>query len=496
MLIITLIICSLLQVQHWWHKFASKKTTPQVTNAPPQFHLSDTEADLPDFVRHCPVAMRYFHLLGWIDWQNFPERDFRIASLHEPIPHAAFAAACLVKLNQGQHYMSQLREYLVEHPALVWLFGFRLVADSRRPWGFDAEASLPTTRHFTRLLRKMPNETLQYLLDETVRVLHTELQDQVDDFGQSISLDTKHILAWVKENNPKAYVSERYDKEKQPAGDPDCRLGCKRRHNQNLDVDQTPRSNPLPASAVSVGEYHWGYASGIVATKVSDWGEFVLAEYTQTLDRPDVSYFHPLMQATEQRLGYRPQYGAFDAAFDAFYVYEYFHREQADWQTAFAAVPFSQRNPKHKTFDEQGDPLCEAGLAMTCQYTFTCRTTLVEHERAHYVCPLKGDQKATCPIQHKKWAKGGCTHRLPTSIGARLRHQIDRDSPLYKAIYKQRTATERINSQALALGIERPRLRNRQAITNQNTLIYVLINLRAIRRVQQRQAQLEHPHAA
>ena len=31
--------------------------------------------------------------------------------------------------------------------------------------------------------------------------------------------------------------------------------------------------------------------------------------------------------------------------------------------------------------------------------------------------------------------------------------------------------------------IERPKLRNRQAIANQNTLIYLLINLRAMQRL-------------
>ena len=69
----------------------------------------------------------------------------------------------------------------------------------------------------------------------------------------------------------------------------------------------------------------------------------------------------------------------------------------------------------------------------------------------------------------------------------------------YKQVYKQRTATERINSQAIALGIERPRLRNGQAIANQNTLIYVLINLRALHRVRRKKAtQADQPptHAA
>jgi hypothetical protein len=42
---------------------------------------------------------------------------------------------------------------------------------------------------------------------------------------------------------------------------------------------------------------------------------------------------------------------------------------------------------------------------------------------------------------------------------------------------------ERINSQALALGIERPHIRNGCAITNINTLIYTLINLRLLHRL-------------
>jgi len=52
-------------------------------------------------------------------------------------------------------------------------------------------------------------------------------------------------------------------------------------------------------------------------------------------------------------------------------------------------------------------------------------------------------------------------------------------------MYKQRTAVERINSQAVALGIERPHLRNGAAITNLNTLIYTLINLRLFHRLSQ-----------
>jgi hypothetical protein len=77
---------------------------------------------------------------------------------------------------------------------------------------------------------------------------------------------------------------------------------------------------------------------------------------------------------------------------------------------------------------------------------------------------------------------------MPTSIGARLRYTLDRKSTAYKEAYHQRTATERINSQAVALGIERPHLRNGPAITNRNTLIYTLINLRFLQRIRARLA--------
>ena len=61
-----------------------------------------------------------------------------------------------------------------------------------------------------------------------------------------------------------------------------------------------------------------------------------------------------------------------------------------------------------------------------------------------------------------------------------MRVTLDRTGPLYKAIYTQRTACERINCQAQALGIERPKVRNDRSVKNLNTLIYLIINVRAL----------------
>jgi len=64
-----------------------------------------------------------------------------------------------------------------------------------------------------------------------------------------------------------------------------------------------------------------------------------------------------------------------------------------------------------------------------------------------------------------------------------MRVQIDRQSHTYKQLYKQRTASERINSQAKDFGIERPKVRNWYSVVNLNTLTYIVINARALQRV-------------
>ena len=467
--------------------------------------------ELPDFVRHCPVAMKYLALFGPLDWTHFPERPGgRAWPGHKPAPRAPFAAAFLVKVEEDHRHLSQLRTYLADHPALVWILGFPLKPDPTKPWGFDAEASLPSRKHLGRVLRELPNEALQFLLRATVHLLHDALPADAP-FGDVISLDTKHIIAWVKENNPKVYVKDRFDKTCQPKGDPDCKLGCKRKENQHKGKSAKASAQSAPAAAptppapttegqpasqtlapLAKGEYYWGYASGVVATKVTDssgdaLAEVVLAEFTQTFDHADQSYFHPLMTQTEGTLGHAPRFGALDAAFDCFYVYEYFHDAGG-----FAAVPWADRSDHKKTFSPEGLPLCAAGLPMPLRSTFFQQSfCLVPHTVGRYACPLlyPAHTGESCPLQHANWEKGGCITSLPTSSGNRIRHELDRQSADFKAIYQQRTAVERINSQALALGIERPHLRNGRAIANINTLIYVLINLRTLQRIREHQPQ-------
>ena len=438
------------------------------------------DRDLPSFVNQCPVTRQTMQWLRLIAWEALPSHQNKRHFGREAVPQATYIAAFLVKIEQQLTSVAHLRRFLVNHPALVWALGFPLIPSENR-WGFDASKSVPTRQHLTEVLRELPNEHLQKLLSAQVKWLQKYLPDS---FGQTVSLDTKHILAWVKENNPKAFIKEkRFDRTTQPVGDPDCKVGCKKRHNRQAN---TPTTEGKPASKVTIriGEFYWGYASGAVVTKVPEWGEFVLAEMTQTFNKGDTTYFFPLMTQVEERLGFRPRYGTFDAAYDAFYIYDYFHSSAHD---GFAAVPFSEKGGKpHRQFDEDGLPLCEAGLAMPKKFSFNDRTTaIIPYRRARHVCPLLYPEPngLSCPIAHKKWKKGGCKTHLADTAGSRIRHQLDRDSQQYKTIYAQRTAVERIFAQAVHWGMERPKLRNQQAIANQNTLIYLLVNVRAMRRI-------------
>ena len=497
--------------------FATPLSAPLLLPRPSLAQLAGMPQDeWPPFVRESAAARKYIDLLGGLAWANFPPRHEGPARRGpQPAPDAPVVAAFLVKLDKGLPSMAKLRQELVEQPALTWALGFPLLPSAEFSYGFDVAQSLPSHRHLSRLLRKLPQAQMQFLLKGTVQLFQDELPPDLY-FGDEICGDTKHIIAWVRENNPKEKIrGGRFHQERQPRGDKDCKVGFKANGNRmSSSASPTspsaltsegaaviPTTAGLPASGSlpkpKDGQYYWGYASGVVVTQAADGGEVVLAELTQTFDHSDESYFFPLMAQTEVNLGRKPKFGAWDAAYDTFYVHEYF-----TLAGGFAAVPWATRTDQKKTFSPEGLPLCAAGLVMPLKSRVQKKSgCLVPHELGRYACPLLFPDKTgeICPINHPNWQRTGtdqgCITALPTSVGARARHELDRESEAFHRLYDQRSAVERINSQAVALGIERPHLRNQNSITGcplgQNTLIYVLINLRTWQRGKEKKAQMQ-----
>ena len=468
--------------------------SPHSPPAPPDHPcpLQDPLARLPDWVAQDPIVQKYRLLLGDLPWAEFPERStLRAWPGPQPEPRAPFVAAFLVKLHEHKRFMSDLRSFLIDHPALLYWLGFERHLDPSAEYGFDVAHTVPDRRQLSRVLRTLSNDALQFLLDASVQALKDTLTpEQQQLFGDTIAGDTQALLAWVKENNPKQYIKEgRLDKQRQPKGDPDCKLGVKHRRNRApADADggevATPTSDAKPASSLQVGvDIFWGYASGVVATRLPDGTEIVLAERTRPFNESDISYFFPLMSAVERRLGRKPRFGTWDTAYDAHYVYDYF-----DAAGGFAAVPLNP-GPRgsDRRFAPDGTPLCAADLPMTLQFTYKHRVDLVEQTREKFRCPLLYPSATAecCPIGDAHWDKGGCSTTIAQGRGSRIRLTLDRQSEQYKQLYAKRTIVERINSQAEALDILHPKLRNGKAIANRNTLTYVLINLRALARLRQ-----------
>lgn len=213
----------------------------------------------------------------------------------------------------------------------------------------------------------------------------------------------------------------------------------------------------------------------MVAATTPDYGDVVLAEHTQTFNEGDVTYFRPLYQQAVVALDQFPTHVTADAAFDAWYVYE-----TAVRHGGIAAVPLNQHSKTPFARLPDGTPLCPIGLPMhpTKQYNHTNG-----YRAQHFKCPLLFPQPTGQTCEHAQFKKGkGCVKDLNWEKGGIQRVTLDRDGPLYHAIYAQRTSCERINSQAKELGIERPRVHNRRSVANLNTLIYLVINVRALQR--------------
>jgi hypothetical protein len=174
----------------------------------------------PDWFRHDKVAQRYEALFEMLDWTVVREKEDSAGQRGRlPHPEAAYIKAMLVMIEDKHEYVSDLHDYLSEHPALVWVLGFRVVPDTHSPYSFDIEQSLPSAGPLRRKLRSLAPSILTRLLAGTLHAL----REAIPGLGERVIVDVKHIYANVKENNPRAYVKDRYAPSQQPRGDRDCR---------------------------------------------------------------------------------------------------------------------------------------------------------------------------------------------------------------------------------------------------------------------------------
>ena len=431
------------------------------------------QSTLERMLQYDPTVQFYQQFFALLDWTVVPDP---LPDPHRPgkrpHPASAYLKAFFIKVNEKLEHCTDLRTYLLRHPLLVLSVGFRPVLDRTKPYGFDVERTVPSARWLRQKQRRLHRGSLQELLAGTVHAL----QEEVPGLGETVAFDVKHLYAWVKENNPRVYVKDRYCKDQPPKGDPDCRVGVKRSTNQEQADGSTKEKK----------EYLWGYGTGLATCFVAGYGDVVLAEYTLPFNENDISYFFPLYIQSVAHLGHYPLNITADAAFDAWYVYQ-----TCVYRGGMAAIALNLHGHPESRRAANGIPLCAKGLPMVPSFQFS-------HTRGYtsqrFLCPLLHPHPTGESCEQEQFQEGpGCVKDLNWELGGQMRVTLKRDGPQYKVIYCQRTSAERINSQAKAQHIERPHVRNRRSVANLNTLTYIVINAKALKRVRQINADLLSP---
>jgi hypothetical protein len=419
---------------------------------------------------HDPIVQRYRRFFALFEWSVVPDPPIGPSQPGKrPHPQSAYIKALLLKVEEDLTTCTRLRRFLVEHPLLVLDLGFRPVLDVTQPYGFDIERTVPTARWLREKQRTLEQPVLQALLVETVGAL----REAIPGLGEIVAFDVTHIYAWVRENNPRVYVTGPFDVTHIPTGDPDCRLGVKKSSNQEQPDGSTKEKK----------ESLFGYGSGVATCTDPVYGDIVLAEYTQPFNEGDITYFVPLYIRTVATLGFFPTHITADAAFDAWYTYQ-----MVAYRKGIAAIPLNQHGHPESQRDRDGVPLCAKGLRMHPTYQFSHTYGYLSQR---FRCPLLFPEASGQTCDHPPFLKHkGCVKDPNWELGGLMRVMLDRESPLYKSIYCQRTSTERSNSQSKAAGLKRPKVRNIHSVRNLNTLTYLVINARALRRARTLNASL------
>ena len=439
------------------------------------FHFQDSKENpcpschFLSLVEHDPLVLHYKQIFDVFDFSLLPEAK----NGPKGNPLEAYVKAFLVMVEEEIRSSEKLRQFLVRHPALVVSLGFKLRGISHDlPFGFHIEETVPSARHLRRKLQEIQNSHLKSLLYDTIHNLQ-----KLGLLNGIAAMDTKEILAFVKENNPKQYVKDRFKKSNIPCGDRTCALGVKPSSNKDGDGKKNVR-------------YFWGYKSGAIFSQ-TQYGLACISECTYPAAKPDVRFFFPLLLPLAL-LGIDVKLFLADAAFDAWYVYA-----AIDILGAKAYIPINTRGHEilKNEFGPNGRPICQKGLEMDNGGKWFDKQKGYHRQKA--TCPLvnpktgkrkKRYENTDCEILNSKGK--GCTRVINLDDPDNLRFAIDRQSREFKEIYKKRTQAERGFSILKGYGIETPIQRNVNSVSNLATLAYCLMNAKVIVKARKHSSEL------
>ena len=358
----------------------------------------------------------------------------RAATGRRGFPKEAMLCAFLVMKCEGSGYITDLMDYLENNRIIAYCCGF----DIMRP--------LPSYWTYDRFLRQLNNGELKTIMAGLVRQLY-EL-GVVD--ASFIGLDSTPVMANTRQNNLKSFAADKFDPKNHPRCDADCALGVHSASNQHNERRY---------------EFYWGYKSHVLIDCISG---LPLYELTTPANVADASPAKDILSASNQILPIRECTFLADKGYDVRDLYN----TVKDVYEGEAVIPLNNRSTKKPKKLAVGNPICEAGLAMSKD-----GKTPDGHcgLRQKFCCPFRQSKTTVCPCNHKNWNNGkknrGCTKYK--AIPSDYRRSIDRECLRFKRTYALRTECERYNSRFKETGQERLWVRNGQSAANLNTLAHI-----------------------
>lgn len=384
---------------------------------------------------------KYYLLFNSLDLSDFPDKNYGIG--RTGYSRHAMLKAFIVKHLEQIKTVPRLIEFLDAHPVLTEMCGFDM-------------GNLPDESQFYRFLKETPNSLIEKIHLRHNRELVEEGIASLDKF----IMDSKPVMAATRQNNFKNPKRNTRNKHKKPKRNPSATLGYYSYQEVNGKKD-----NYI---------FFWGYRTHVIVSKEG----IPLVETTLPNNKTDAKVAKKLIRKLKRIFHFEK--GAIfigDAAYDQRDLYNLIVISMK-CQAFFPINPRNQQEPK--TFGPHGCPLCDAGLEMKSNGSWTEGL----RERAKFRCPIKTDRKVAnkypdgCPVSNPKFSEGkayGCTKYLDITDDARSK--VPRDSKLFKKVFNLRTGVERYFARLGDREAEQTTHYKLRSIQNQMTIAHLSMTL-------------------
>jgi len=386
-----------------------------------------------------PPSTRYEKL-----FDNLPELPSESTRQgRPPIARDALLRGLIYRNLRGINKLVELEFELRNNPSIA------------EPLGFNPLRKPPSDERFSDFLRSHPNGYFQSVREALVQAL---IHEGVIS-GRGVGLDSCPIEAFVRENNLKTSMKDRYEKHHLPSGDRDARLGV---------------CAHFPGGFQKKIHYFWGYRNHII----NDLGsELPIVELTLQAHKDEKKVALSMLKKLHQDFPLPIEVVVGDANYDVEEILHYIIEEMK----AEAMIPRNPRNTHNSPYTvRKGQIYCQADLPMHRKGKMTTKGITY----LQYTCPLHWSKEflgryILCPAGHPKFLKQkGCNVliRMTPSI----RERINYDTHRFKQIYNRRTSVERVFSRLLSISMQNPTVKGLRAVRNHCTIAHITVLLVAL----------------